>query len=112
MLLQGARPPTVLKVEQLGPYARDDSSEAALAALAALRGSADVVTGTGGQLDVLRYGRVLKARQLCAVRGASEYFDGLYHVNSVTHDIKRGEYKQSFSLARRGVGTSISAVAV
>ena len=41
--------------------------------------SADVVTGTGS-LDVLRYGRVLKARQLVGVRGAGPAFDGLHYV--------------------------------
>ena len=61
-----------------------------------------------GQLDVLRYGHVFKARQLAAVRGAGDYYDGKYYVKSVTHNIKRGEYKQSFSLARGGVGSSVS----
>ena len=46
---------------------------------------ADVVTGTGS-LDVLRYGRVLQARQLVGVRGAGPAFDGLHYVDSVTHD--------------------------
>ena len=59
--------------------------------------SADAVDGTGS-LDVLRYGRMLKARRLVGVRGAGLAFDGLYYVKSVTHDIKRGEYKQSFTL--------------
>ena len=38
-----------------------------------------------------------KSRQLVGVRGAGLPFDGLYYVKSVTHDIKRGEYKQSFA---------------
>jgi hypothetical protein len=62
----------------------------------------DAVSGTGS-LDALRYGRVLKARQLVGVRGAGEAFDGLYYVKGVTHKIKRGEYKQSFSLTRNGL---------
>ena len=41
-----------------------------------------------GELDVLRYGSVLKARQLVGVRGAGMAFDGLYYVKSVTHTIK------------------------
>ena len=44
---------------------------------------------------MLRYGRVLQARRLVGVRGAGMAFDGLYYVQSVTHTIKRGEYKQS-----------------
>ena len=58
-----------------------------------------MISGSG-TLDVLRYGRVLKARQLVGVRGAGLSYDGFYFVKSVTHTIKRGEYKQSFSLSR------------
>jgi hypothetical protein len=74
------------------------------AALLGLAESAtpDPITGSG-QLDVLRYGRPLKARQLVGVRGAGMAYDGLYYVTSVTHNIKRGEYKQSFSLGREGL---------
>ena len=63
---------------------------------------AEAVTGTGS-LDVLRYGRLLKARQLVGVRGVGPAFDGLHYVTSVTHKIKRGEYKQSFELSRNGL---------
>ncbi|MBI1259060.1 MAG: hypothetical protein GC204_16445 [Chloroflexi bacterium] len=64
--------------------------------------SADAVSASG-QLDVLRYGRVLGARQLVGVRGAGIAYDGLYYVKSVTHNLKPGEYKQSFTLARNGL---------
>jgi len=64
--------------------------------------SADAVSGNG-TLDVMRYGRVLKARQLVGVRGAGMAFDGLYFVKSVTSTIKRGEFKQSFALTRNGL---------
>ena len=56
-----------------------------------------------GSLDVLRYGRVLRSRMLVGVRGAGLAYDGLYYVDSVTHNIKRGEYKQSFTLSRDGL---------
>jgi len=46
---------------------------------------------------------VLQARRLVGVRGAGPSFDGLYYVKSVTHNIKRGEYKQSFTLSRNGL---------
>jgi hypothetical protein len=38
-----------------------------------------------------------------SVRGAGLAYDGFYYVKSVTHDLKRGEYKQSFTLARDGL---------
>jgi hypothetical protein len=56
-----------------------------------------------GSLDVLRYGRLLRARMLVGVRGAGLAYDGMYYVNSVTHNIKRGEYKQNFALSRDGL---------
>jgi hypothetical protein len=64
--------------------------------------SADAVSGSG-TLDVVRYGRVLKARQLVGVRGAGTAYDGLYFVKSVTSSIRRGEFKQSFQLTRNGI---------
>jgi hypothetical protein len=103
--------PSVLKVTQLRPTADENLIGAAQEALAKMFDIADVVTGSG-QLDVLRYGRVFKARQRAAVRGAGPYYDGEYYVKSVTHNIKRGEYKQSFNLARGGVGSAVSTVTV
>ncbi|MNU08779.1 hypothetical protein D3C72_2549820 [compost metagenome] len=40
---------------------------------------------------------------MVGVRGASMAYDGLYYVDSVTHKLKRGEYKQSFQLSRDGL---------
>ncbi|MGH7633697.1 MAG: hypothetical protein ACRENC_08190, partial [Gemmatimonadaceae bacterium] len=79
--------------------------------LAASAKWAEVVNGEGS-LDVVRYGRLLKSRQLVGVRGAGLAYDGLHYVKSVTHTIKRGEYKQSFTLARGGLGSTISTVSV
>jgi hypothetical protein len=72
---------------------------------------AEAVTGEGS-LDVVRYGRLLKARQLVGVRGAGPAFDGLHYVKSVTHTIKRGEYKQSFTLSRNGLISTLPRVPV
>jgi len=46
------------------------------------------------------------------VRGVGTAFDGLYYVKSVTHNIKRGEYKQSFELTRNGLVSTVPAVPV
>ena len=95
---------------------RDDLSkrsipQALMIGLAAASQWADAVTGEG-TLDVTRYGGVLQARRLVGVRGAGRAFDGLYYVKSVTHDIKRGQYRQNFTLARGGTGSSVSTVSV
>jgi hypothetical protein len=104
---QSANAPTALKISPITPIASADPITAAAKAIGKLLTSANAVTANG-QLDVIRYGQVFKARQLCAVRGGGAYFDGLYYVKSVTHDIKRGEYKQSFSLERGGTGSSVA----
>jgi hypothetical protein len=70
--------------------------------LAEAKRSQDSVSANGS-LDVLRYGRVLKARGLVGVRGAGLAYDGLYYVESVTSTLKRGEFKQSFRLTRNGL---------
>jgi hypothetical protein len=84
---------------------------AAAIGLAKAARSADAVSATGS-LDVLRYGRILKARGLVGVRGAGLAFDGLYYVKSVSHDIKRGSYKQSFTLTRNGLISTLPEVPV
>jgi hypothetical protein len=103
--------PAPLKSEVLGEMSNKEPTEALSLVLGALVKSADAIS-VSGQLDVVRYGHVLKARQKVAVRGAGDYYDGLYNVKSVTHSIKRGEYKQSFTLKRGGVGASVDKVGV
>ena len=99
------------RTRNLDNTAHLSSQSARMAALAYTGQNSDSVFGTGS-LDVARYGRVLKARQLVGVRGAGLPFDGLYYVTSVTHDIKRGEYKQSFTLARNGLMSTVATVRI
>jgi hypothetical protein len=63
----------------------------------------DVVTASG-ELDALRYADLLQARGLVGLRGAGYTYDGFYYVKSVTHSIRKGEYKQRFTITREGVG--------
>jgi hypothetical protein len=78
---------------------------------AATDASTDNVITASGELDAIRYEALLKPRGLVGLRGAGHSFDGLYYVKSVTHNIRRGEYKQSFTLTREGLG-AISPVVV
>jgi hypothetical protein len=98
----GARPTLPAKVEFAKDVAKDGAAEGARGILAYLMNNSDAISVTGS-LDVLRYGRILRSRMLTGVRGAGLAYDGLYYVNSVTHNIKRGEYKQSFQLSRDGL---------
>ena len=45
----------------------------------------------------------LRAKSNVTVEGVSTRFAGEWYVTSVTHNIKKGEYKQNFSLAREGL---------
>ncbi|HEY7126524.1 MAG TPA: hypothetical protein VH540_21480 [Ktedonobacterales bacterium] len=105
----GLIPPIPNRVTPISGTARRTALQATLIAMAEEAKSAQAVTGSG-TLDVLRYGRILKARQLVGVRGAGMAFDGLYFVESVTHNIKRGEYKQSFTLSRNGLVSTVPKV--
>ncbi len=71
--------------------------------------STDAVTVTG-ELDGVLYGDVLRARKLVGVRGVGYMHDGFYYVKSVSHKIKKGEYSQSFTLAREGLGSTTPVV--
>lgn len=105
----GLIPPITLNIEPLRMSAKYSPVQAALIGVAKASQAADVVKGRG-TLDVVRYGRLLKARQLVGVRGVGPAFDGLYYVDSVTHEIKRGEYKQSFTLGRNGLVSTLPRV--
>jgi hypothetical protein len=98
----GAIPAPITNVTVLRDIARLTVPQALGRGVAEASRSQDAVTGTGS-LDVLRYGRVLRARQLVGVRGAGLAFDGLYFVEQVTSTLKRGELKQEFSLSRNGI---------
>lgn len=106
----GARPPLPLRVEFPSDGMQLTVPEAINYALAISLGASDAVTGNGS-LDVLRYGQPLRSRMLVGVRGAGLAYDGLYYVNSVTHNLKRGEYKQNFSLSRDGLVSNTPVVA-
>ncbi len=105
----GLVPPFPKKIKWIEGTAKLSPLRAAMIGLAKASQSADAVTGSGS-LDVIRYGRPLRARELVGVRGAGSSFDGLYYVKSVTHDIKKGEYKQSFTLSRNGLISTLPKV--
>lgn len=86
-------------------------TEKLLHRLAYANGTDDAITASG-QLDVLRYGHVLRPRRIVGVRGASRRYDGHYYVKSVQHTVQPGEYTQSFQLARGQFRSMTSTVGV
>jgi hypothetical protein len=105
----GLIPPIPLKLRPVHGVAKYTPPRAIMIGMAKAAKWSDAVKGEGS-LDVLRYGRPLKARSLVGVRGAGLAFDGLHYVSSVTHKIKRGEYKQSFKLVRNGLISTLPQV--
>jgi len=98
----GIIPAPVTNVTVLRETAKLPPMEAISRGVAEASRSADAVEGEGS-LDVVRYGRILKARQLVGVRGVGMAYDGLYFVKKVTSTLKQGEFKQSFTLTRNGL---------
>lgn len=99
----------VPKLVQLSHTAHLPAHEALMAGIAFAGKNSDSVFGRG-RLDVARYGRLLKSRQLVGVRGAGLPYDGLYYVKSVSHEIERGSYKQGFTLARNALISTVPQV--
>jgi hypothetical protein len=87
-----------------------DDIQAYGAAQAITDQSTDNVLTATGELDTLRYGSMLSARNLVGVRGAGYQHDGAYYVKSVTHSLSRRDYKQSFTLTREGYGSTLPVV--
>jgi hypothetical protein len=107
----GARPTPPMKVSFPPAGGNLNSIQAIGLALAKTGDTGEAISGTG-TLNVLRYGSVLRANQLVGVRGAGLAYDGMYYVRTVTHNIKRGEFKQSFTLSRDGLVSATQAVPV
>jgi hypothetical protein len=107
----GVFPPIPKHVEIDRDSARRNPAQALMAAFSRAARSADAVSASG-TLNVTRYGQLLKSRRLVGVRGAGPAFDGLYYVRSVTNTLKRGEFKQQFTLVRNGLVSITSRVPV
>jgi hypothetical protein len=107
----GLRLPPPSKLEYQDDGTNDTTPKTIQKMLGMSFNASDSVT-VQGSLDVFRYGHILRSRMMVGVRGAGIAYDGLYYVNSVTHSIKRGEYKQNFELSRDGLIANVSTVPV
>jgi len=107
----GAIPAPITKIKMLKDTAKLSPMQALSRGLAEASHSSDAVEGRGS-LDVLRYGRILKARQLVGVRGVGPAYNGLYFVKTVTSSLKQGEFKQNFILTRNGLVSNTPKVPV
>jgi hypothetical protein len=102
-------PTPAIRTVLLRNTANQNPAQAAATAIAAVTNSPDAVTAQG-KVDTVRYGAVLRARKLVAVRGAGFSYDGNYFVRHVSHSLSRGNYTQSFTLSREGTGALLPVV--
>jgi hypothetical protein len=58
----------------------------------------------GGEIDAMRYGKVLRAGLPVAIRGAGRQYSGNYYVTRVSHSISTDHYTQRFEAWRNAVG--------
>jgi hypothetical protein len=105
----GARLTPPAKIQFPDDMANLSPADALKRAFGLMLDNADAITGNGS-LNTTQYGFILQTRALVGVRGAGPAYDGFYYVNSVTHNIKQGEYKQSFTLSRDGLISQVPVV--
>jgi len=103
-------PSPSLRTVQLRESANESAATAATAAVAAVTRTPEPIEAHG-EVDSVQYGKVLRARKLVGVRGAGTSYDGFYYVRKVTHTLRPGEYRQSFTLSRDGTGALLPVVA-
>jgi hypothetical protein len=99
----GRKQPLPLKIKKMSGMSKYSPVQAAGIALGRAAAEANKVVRGQGSLDVLRYGGILHARTLVEVRGAGVTYDGQWFVDSVTHTLTPGSYKQSFTLTRNAL---------
>lgn len=105
----GARLTPPAKIQFSDDMANLSPADALKRAFGLMLNNADAITGSGS-LNTTQYGFILQTRAVVGVRGAGPAYDGFYYINSVTHNIKSGDYKQSFTLSRDGLITQVPAV--
>ncbi|HEY6141024.1 MAG TPA: hypothetical protein VI670_24980 [Thermoanaerobaculia bacterium] len=103
------KPASPLRKQVTRDTANRNPASAATAVLASSMSAADPVSGSG-EVDTVRYGNILRARQLVGIRGVGLSYDGNYYVRRVTHTIESGDYKQSFEVSREGTGALLPVV--
>lgn len=110
-----ARPLSVEHAAELRRRRLRESGTGVVGAFARAQGQVDRAGDAvvaDGELDGARYGGVLRPRGLVGLRGAGWSHDGLWYVREVEHDLTPGGYRQRFSLAREGYGSTVPVVPV
>jgi hypothetical protein len=110
-LFPGLANPALAGVKAYQAEGGRSATQATAEAQAQTEASTDLIK-VEGELDISRYGRLLKARGLVGLRGVGFTYDGLYYVQNVTSSITREGFKQKFSITREGTGSTVPVVRV
>lgn len=90
-------------IERPAPTDAASPAEVQARSQAEVNAAARAVRATG-EVDSLKYGRVLRPGLPVLVRGAGRQHSGLYYVSEVRHTISEDGYSQSFECWRNAVG--------
>ncbi len=104
-----AKPSPALRKTLPRDTAGASTPEAIARAVTELASGTNALEATG-EVDLARYGAILKPRALVGVRGAGFDFDGFWYTREVTYRITRDGFKQSFKLSREGRGALLPLV--
>jgi hypothetical protein len=102
-------PTPAMRTNLMRDTSNQNPAQAATSALARATNAPDAVRGEG-EIDSVRYGKVLRARGIVGISHVGQAYDGNYYVRRVTHSISRGDYKQSFAVSREGTGALLPVV--
>jgi hypothetical protein len=106
----GAVPPIPLQITPITDTAKYNPVQAALIGMARAAQANKAPMKVSGQLDVTRYGRLLKPHKLVSLRGFGPAFNGLHYVQMVRTNFAPGSLTQSFELTRNGVLSTVEKV--
>ncbi|SFR07258.1 hypothetical protein [Poseidonocella sedimentorum] len=106
----GAIPPIPLQITPITDSAKYNPVQGALIGMAKAAQINKAPMKVSGQLDVIRYGRLLKPHKLVSLRGFGAPFNGLHYAAMVRTDFAPGSLTQNFELTRNGVLSTVEKV--
>jgi hypothetical protein len=106
----GAIPPIPLQIEPVTGTAKLNPVQAALVGMAKAAQANKAPVKLSGQLDVMRYGRLLQPHKLVGLRGFGAAFDGLHYVEMVRTNFSAGTLTQGFEITRNGLLSTVEKV--
>ncbi|MEM8657798.1 MAG: hypothetical protein AAGF22_06845 [Pseudomonadota bacterium] len=106
----GLIPPIPLQIEEVTGTAKLNPVQAALVGMAKASRSRKAPVKLSGQLDVIRYGRLLEPHKMVGLRGFGPAYNGLHYVEMVKTTFAESSLTQNFELTRNGLLSTVEKV--